>query len=453
MKKVVVMIITIVLTLAYNLNVSAKDAFKSINKYKEESLEYIIKSYNENEKNDGMICAVTYLKDKNENNNSEYNDTQIILVKYNKEGKKVWTYDYGKTIEDKLFYITYTYKDNKVDGYLLVANETSNIEENKELAPTFIKVGLYGKEETTKSLNLPSNANVNKVITSYNEENAVDGYIIIGEKNTDNKKIGFISKYNLDLDQVWEKDINDDNYQSISVKDIILVKDNTTKFYAAILNYTNENEIKNKLIKFDVDGNEQETIKEDFEEEDTPKLLELDNSYIVYGYTNEVKLKNNKSTSYYMIKYNINNEEEWDTIGNNPINKKEKIQMQKILNEEEQEEYIIMTTSDIDSSIEITRIDNNGLIQNKLKKINNEYYDIKNFLFNNNILYFVGQINCPEDDNCDYDMKSLLLISTEDKVIEVEESDNTLIFIISGTIFIFILALVIYRRQRKNKLT
>ena len=84
MKKVVVMIITIVLTLAYNLNVSAKDAFKSINKYKEESLEYIIKSYNENEKNDGMICAGTYLKDKNENNNSEYNDTQIILVKYNR---------------------------------------------------------------------------------------------------------------------------------------------------------------------------------------------------------------------------------------------------------------------------------------------------------------------------------------------------------------------------------
>ena len=111
-----------------------------------------------------------------------------------------------------------------------------------------------------------------------------------------------------------------------------------------------------------------------------------------------------------------------------------------------------MYTNDNDKSIEITKVNSLGEIVEKIKKINNEYYSINKFLYANNTLYFVGQVNCPDDDNCDYDMKALLLISTEDKVIEVEQEDNMAIFIILGTIFIFSILLYILRRKQKMAL-
>ena len=113
--------------------------------------------------------------------------------------------------------------------------------------------------------------------------------------------------------------------------------------------------------------------------------------------------------------------------------------------------YLIIYINDNDDSIEITRINTSGEIENKIKKINNDYYSINKFLYSNDILYFVGQITCPDDDNCDYNMKSLFLMGTEDKVIEVEEEDNTAIFIIMGSIVLFIVLLYILRRIQKKK--
>lgn len=110
-----------------------------------------------------------------------------------------------------------------------------------------------------------------------------------------------------------------------------------------------------------------------------------------------------------------------------------------------------MASNDNDSSIEITRLNLDGVLENKIKKINNEYYDIGSFYFSKDIIYFVGQISCPEDDNCDYNMKSLYLISTEDKVIEVKEDDNNKIIIISGIIFGLLVTLYIIRKYIKNK--
>jgi LPXTG-motif cell wall-anchored protein len=64
-------------------------------------------------------------------------------------------------------------------------------------------------------------------------------------------------------------------------------------------------------------------------------------------------------------------------------------------------------------------------------------------------LYFVGQIRCPEDDNCEYNQNSLYLISDEDKVIEVEDKDSTGILIVIGSLVI-LLAGTIYIRKRKR---
>ena len=162
------------------------------------------------------------------------------------------------------------------------------------------------------------------------------------------------------------------------------------------------------------------------------------------------KIRENKLYLFDSKKYSINdNTEEWETIGNIPVNDEKLLEMQTLA--EEEKAYLIMYINDNDDSIEITRINTSGEIENKIKKINNDYYSINKFLFSNDILYFVGQITCPDDDNCDYNMKSLLLISTEDKVIEVEEEDNTAIFIIMGSIVLFIVLLYVLRKIQKKK--
>ena len=450
MKKVVLFIIGIIITMS-SLDVSAKDDFYSLNKHQEETFNYIIDSYNNKNENDGLLGAGIYSKKEVIKENEEYLDTQIMLVKYNKKGKVIWEYNYGKTIEDTLYSLTYSYNEqNQVDGYLLLVEETKEKEEIKETSPIFLKIDLKGTEVKEQPTNLPTNTTITKIIPTYNSSNTIDGYIIVGSKKEE-KEIGFIAKYDKDLNQVWIKDYNDENYNKIEVTDIIPIKeDNITKSYVAIAYLENQTEKKHIMFKYDIEGNIQETVKEDFEEKDTPKLLEIDNSYIVYGYTNEVKYKNDFSTSYYIIKYNSNNEEEWETISNTPTSNKKPLQMQVVRNNNEVKEYLIMSTNSTDSSYEITRIGKDGIIKNKVKKIVNEYYDIKSFLFEDEVLYFIGQVNCPEDDNCDYDMKSLFLISTEEKVIEVKEQDNNIILTITGVI-ISIIILIYLIKTIKNK--
>ena len=72
-------------------------------------------------------------------------------------------------------------------------------------------------------------------------------------------------------------------------------------------------------------------------------------------------------------------------------------------------------------------------------------------MFTDNILYLVGQINCPKDDTCEYDSNSLFLISDEEKVIEVKDNDSKNILIITGIFIILIIGTVIYRKKRVIK--
>ena len=73
-----------------------------------------------------------------------------------------------------------------------------------------------------------------------------------------------------------------------------------------------------------------------------------------------------------------------------------------------------------------------------------------NFASEGETLYIIGQIKCPEEDNCDYNDNSLLIISDEDKVIEVKESDNTNIIIISSIFIGLIVLLIILKKIKKN---
>ena len=443
MKKVVIMIISIIAILTYGQNVFAKDTFKSINKYEEESLNYIYKSYNKNNKSDGLITAGIYVEKKDEEK-----DTQIIIAKYDEDSKEIWTYNYGKSTEDRLFYLTYSYNENnEINGYILIANETKEKSDTKEISPLFIRIDLDGKLVEEKAMALPSDTEITKVVETCNEEKKVNGYIVVGSEKGEVNRNAFLAKYNLNLDKEMEKTYSQESLSS-EIKDIISA--NKTNSYRVIMNYSNENENKYSLLSVDNDGNIESTIKENFESNDNPKLLETEDSYLLYGYNHNVKLKNDKTTSYYIIKYNSSdNIEQWETIGNIPVNDKKVLQMQSL--KENEKAYLIMYINDNDNSIEITRVNTSGEIENKIKKINNDYYLINRFLYSNDILYFVGQITCPDDDNCDYDMKSLFLVSTEDKVIEVEEEDNTAIFIVMGAIIVFIILLYILRKIQKKK--
>lgn len=443
MKKVVIMIISIITILTYCQNVFAKDTFKSINKYEEESLNYIYKSYNKNNKSDGLITAGIYVEKKDEEK-----DTQIIIAKYDEDSKEIWTYNYGESTEDRLFYLTYSYNENnEINGYILIANETKEKSDTKEISPLFIRIDLDGKLVEEKTMALPSDTEITKVVETYNEEKKVNGYIVVGSEKGEVNRNAFLAKYNLNLDKEIEKTYSQESLSS-EIKDIISA--NKTNSYRVIMNYSNENENKYSLLSVDNDGNIESTIKENFESNDNPKLLETEDSYLLYGYNHNVKLKNDKTTSYYIIKYNSSdNIEQWETIGNIPVNDEKVLQMQSL--KENEKAYLIMYINDNDNSIEITRVNTSGEIENKIKKINNDYYLINRFLYSNDILYFVGQITCPDDDNCDYDMKSLFLVSTEDKVIEVEEEDNTAIFIVMGAIIVFIILLYILRKIQKKK--
>ena len=98
MKKINLAIISIIIFLI-NINVVfAKDTVYSLNKYKEEKFTIIKDSYNASGTKDGLIIAGNILKEtiKDEKDNEEYNDYQVILVKYNKDGKVKWTFTYGK---------------------------------------------------------------------------------------------------------------------------------------------------------------------------------------------------------------------------------------------------------------------------------------------------------------------------------------------------------------------
>ena len=62
-------------------------------------------------------------------------------------------------------------------------------------------------------------------------------------------------------------------------------------------------------------------------------------------------------------------------------------------------------------------------------------------------------MKCPEDEKCDYENNSLFLISTEDKVIEVEDttSANILVGILVIIILIGVCIYLVKSKGIKNK--
>ena len=165
--------------------------------------------------------------------------------------------------------------------------------------------------------------------------------------------------------------------------------------------------------------------------------------FILYGSTKEVELKKGNA-SYYILRYDQKGNILSETIGEEAVNENERIILLTI-----GEEYYILYRNEIDSSYEVVKIDKDGIEQKKIKKINNNYYMFNDYSMIENTLYFVGQINCPEKDNCDYRQNNLFLISDEDKVIEVKDKDSKSILIGISILIILLVGLVLIKKKRK----
>lgn len=423
MKKVVVLVISIGLLLL-GKPVLAKDAVYSLNKYPKEQLDYLLKDSN------GYVMAGTF--EKKEQN------TQVVLLKYKKNGTLEWKYSYGEDQVDELYGLSYLYDEShNIMGYVLVVGETTN--EERDTSPHFLLIDLEGKLIREQETHLSYDAVVHKIEMIENEDN-IDGYLVVG---TQNQK-GFIAKYNRDLNLVWENDYPE---MHSSIDDVISVQEN----YYVVLSKEIENQIHYALYQYNESSNSYSILKDDFEENIKPHLEKEKNSYLIYGITNDVKLSKNQVGSYYFMKYNLSNEEEWETIGNTSIDKDKVLKIQAVELDNHTMEYYILSTNRADNSIEVIRANQDGVLQEKVKKIKNDYYNIHDFLFQNGTLCFIGQINCPEEDNCDYNEKSLFLISTEDKVIEVKDHDSG--YILGGIIIVVVMMGIVYSVRKKRKLT
>ena len=427
------------------INVSAKDNVFSINKYSEENLDFIMTSYNEKQEEDGFITAGYYLKEKKEINNKTNSDYQAIVVKYKTNGEIIWTFTYGKTKEDKVTSINYSYdENNKIDGYLVTLDKTYDINQAEEVdetekeKTTFIKISLDGKTEYEKDITLKEKEKIKKVIPILLDNNVIDGYLAIAEVKENERIISYLINFDKFLNIRWSKREENEEYLDI----IINKENNIISGYIGIKNNNLTN--KKSLIQLDAEGNFIATITNEIEKYNEAKLGKTKNGYLLYGITPEVKLKKG-SYSYFIKYYNIKNIEEWEIVGDVPVSKNKNI----LFREEEKKEhtnFYFYYGNSSDNSLEVIKVNEEGNVEKKVKKIMTNYYDIKDFYIKKDQLYFVGQINCPEDDNCEYDSNSLFLVSDEDKVIEVEDKDSTNILIIIG-LLILIPILIIIRKK------
>lgn len=429
------------------INVLAKDNVFSINKYSEESFDFIMTSYNQKQKEDGFIAAGYYLKEKQEEENQSYLDYQANVIKYKTNGEIVWTFSYGKTKEDKVSSINYSYdENNKIDGYLISVDKTYDINKNEEEITedereqtTIIKLNLDGKTVYEKDLSLKEKEKIKKIVPIELNDNVIDGYLAIAEKKDNNNFISYLIRLDKDLNIRWSKKEENTEYLDI----IYLKENNTEKGYIGIKKNTQTS--KKNLVQLDTKGNETATIKIDINKYIEVKLGKTKNGFILYGITPEVKLKKG-SYSYFIKLFNTNNDENWEIIGDVPVSKNKKI----LYREEEktnQSNYYFYYGNSSDNSLEVIKVNEEGIIEKKVKKIMTNYYDIKDFYIKKDKLYFVGQINCPEDDNCEYDANSLFLVSDEDKVIEVEDKDSTSILVVIGLLILIPIFILLKKKK------
>ena len=416
MKKI---LFIIVLLLVSFYSVNAKDISYSMNKYSDEIFNYIEKAYDKDSKEDGYVLGGSVFKDDADKNDHE-GDYQVILAKYNKNDKLVWKYTYGDTSEDYIKSLSYTYDaEGNIDGYLISTNKTYSIFDGTETnSGVLLKIDFDGKLVFEKEI-------VEGIITKIIPVD--DGYISIINNS--------LVKYNKNFDIISKRDFSEE------IKDVTIINEESKLIGYSLI-------IGNNLVTVDSNGYN-DVVIDDISKYNTTSLVEANDGFILYGITSDVKLKKGDS-SYYLINYK-NSEEVWETIGTTSASKEDVVKLLPIYEDNKIKEYFLLYKNEVDSSYEVVKINLDGEVLNKVKKINNNYYIFKNFYTEGSTIYFIGQIDCPEDESCEYDNNSLYLVSDEDKVIEVQDNDSKSIIVVVLAIMAIIVGFVVFRSRKKNK--
>ena len=432
MKKLIICLLSFLFLLIPN--VYAKDSVYSLNEHEDEEFFHLLRGYNEEGTVSGFVAAGHFTK-KVQEEDKEYDDIQVMLVKYKKNGNAVWKYYYGQSGDDVLYDLSYSYnEEHQVNGYVLLVNETHEKDISSSGRFTIVLVDLDGKLVSETPCELESASYIYQVLELKDEENYTNSYLVVGRKLN---HTAFMAKLDLSFNVLWNKEYSEySNFKEVCVNgnSIVVLADKEDSF---------------SLLRMDLDGNITTTIKDSFDEKDNPHILSAKEHFILYGLTSEVKVTQEDGVSFYLNQYNEAGELEWETIGDTSVSTNNILQLQPIIKNNELLEYQLLYVNGDDSSIEIVRIDLDGVVLNKIKKIKNNYYHINAFLPKGNTIYFVGQINCPDDDNCDFDENSLFLVSSEDKVIEVKDNDSKNILVVISILMVFIISFSIIRKKRK----
>ena len=184
--------ISIISLFTYNINVFAKDTVYSLNKYNDEKLTIIDKSYNSKQKTDGFVVAGTYNK-KDDNGKKQSN---VIYAKMDTYGNTSWVHSYksANAVSSNISNVLYLYdEENKITGYSLVISfkDSNDIEKN-----IFLKIDLNGKVIEEKASSLDENILIKKLIHINNE-----GYIGIANSN----EKAYLIRYDKDFNLIYKK--------------------------------------------------------------------------------------------------------------------------------------------------------------------------------------------------------------------------------------------------------
>ena len=158
-----------------------------------------------------------------------------------------------------------------------------------------------------------------------------------------------IDTYNLDLDRIDRKEYPKEDSES-TFYDIAEVQNNQ---FAIIFNKQQKEETTKELWLVKLETNEITELDNSLNKYLNSQVLSLEDGFILYGITKEVKLKKGEA-SYYIIKYNKEGTIEWESIGNIPINIKGPI---KIKNQKNQ--FFVLYENE-DNSKEVIVLNQDG---------------------------------------------------------------------------------------------
>lgn len=415
--------------LFFTWNVSAKDVVYSLHKYPNEEFTHIIKSYNETDISDGILVGGKILQ-REKKEESFIEKTSLLLVNYKKNGNIIWTYTYEEKELEELIGLHYSYnEENKIDGYL-VTIKTKEVQEDENIYQTvFLKISLAGELLEEKTVGIEYIELIK--ILPITRENEIGGYLAIGTKQEES----YVIFYDKDQKIIWTQTFTEKvlditpSYEENNLEKIILLA---------------EEKEEKKLIEITPDGNNKKVLEDHLNSYENIFLSSTENGFLLYGTTKEVKLKKGEN-SYFVLSYDNQSNLLWESIGEIPVD--DQYKMKLFYN---QGTYFLLYKNAYDKSYEVSTLNMDGIYQKKIKKLHNDYYEFIDFFPSENTLYFIGKIHCLEDEICSYQESSLLLISDEDKVIELEESNNTNAIILLIIFIGILLFTFVYTRKRRK---